>query len=83
VQADWALGTRQATGEHTDAGGQCADTTEAGVGADGPARALDTRQAMGEHTDAGGQRADTIEAGIGVDGPARIYTGTGSGGLGD
>jgi len=38
MQADWTFGTGQAIGAHTDAGGQCAYATEAGVGADGPAR---------------------------------------------
>jgi len=36
------LGTRQATGTHIGTGGQCADTIEAGVGADGPACILHT-----------------------------------------
>jgi len=32
---DWALGTGQAIGAHTGAGGQCTDAIKAGVGADG------------------------------------------------
>jgi len=32
------LGTGQVLGAHTSAGGQCANATQAGVGADGPAR---------------------------------------------
>jgi len=36
LQADWALGTRQAIGIHTGAGRQCADAIEAGVSADRP-----------------------------------------------
>jgi len=35
-----AMGTGQAIGAHTGAGGQCADAIETGVGADGPARIL-------------------------------------------
>jgi len=31
-----AMGTGQAIGAHTGAGGQCADALETGVGADGP-----------------------------------------------
>jgi len=38
LQADWALGTGQAIGIHTGAGGQCTFAIEAGVGADGPVR---------------------------------------------
>jgi len=36
------LGTRQAIGTHTGAGGQCADAIETGAGADGLARTLHT-----------------------------------------
>jgi len=35
LQADWALGTRQVIDVHTGAGGQCTDSIEAGVSADG------------------------------------------------
>jgi len=36
LQADWALGSRQAMGIHTGAGGQCTDAIEAGISADRP-----------------------------------------------
>jgi len=36
------MGTGQARGAHTDAGGQYADAIKIGVGADGPARILYT-----------------------------------------
>jgi len=49
------MGTRQAIGAHTGAGGQCADAIETGVGADGPARILHTGTGSGAF---GGRKAE-------------------------
>jgi len=42
-----AMGTRQTIGVHTGAGGQCANTVETGVGADGLACILHTGMGSG------------------------------------
>jgi len=47
LQADWVLGTGQPINIHTGAGRQCADATEAGVGADGPALIHTGKGSMG------------------------------------
>jgi len=39
-QIGHAMSTRQAIGAHTGTGGQCADATETGIGADGSKRML-------------------------------------------